>query len=110
MQEKWTFKFDEGNIEDLLKKEEKELGILLSYYFKREGAIAEKVSLKGQADYQTKVSGNLVLEFDLVHFNACLDIHEQKREQMKVDFLIDEINSELTLIGPFWPERDEGEI
>jgi hypothetical protein len=110
MQEKWTFKFDEENIENLLSKEARDLGIFLSYYFKKEGAVAEKVSLKGQVEFQTKVSGNLVLEFDLVHFNACLAIHEQKRDQIKVNFLIDEINRELTLIGPFWPERDGDEI
>jgi hypothetical protein len=110
MQEKWTFKFDEENIENLLSKEARDLGIFLSYYFKKEGAVAEKVSLKGQVEFQTKVSGNLVLEFDLVHFNACLAIHEQKRDQIKVNFLIDEINREMTLIGPFWPERDGDEI
>lgn len=110
MQEKWTFKFEEGNLEDLLKKEEKDLGIFLSYYFKREGAIAEKVKLKDQAEFLTDVSGNLILEFDLVHFNACLAINEQKREQIKVDFLIDKITKQLTLIGPYWPERGVDEI
>ena len=110
MQEKWTFKFEEGNLEDLLKKEEKDLGIFLSYYFKREGAIAEKVKLKDQAEFLTDVSGNLILEFDLVHFNACLAINEQKREQIKVDFLIDKRTNQLTLIGPYWPERGVDEI
>lgn len=110
MQEKWTFKFENEKIEDLLKKEEKDLGIFLSYYFKREGAIAEKVKLKDPVEFLTDVSGNLVLEFDLVHFNACLAIHEQKREQIKVDFLIDKRNIQLTLIGPYWPERGIDEI
>lgn len=110
MQEKWTFKYEEGNLAELLNKEEKDLGIFLSYYFKREGAIAEKVSLKGNAEYLTDFSGSLILEFDLVHFNACLDIDEQQREEMKVDFFIDKRNNQLILTGPSWPERGVDEI
>ncbi|MEN2282081.1 hypothetical protein AAGF08_08075 [Algoriphagus sp. SE2] len=110
MQEKWTFKFEEENLEEVLKNEEKDLGIFLSYYFKREGAIAEKVSLKGQTNYETDFSGSLILEFDLIHFNACLAIHEQKREEMKVDFMIDKRKKQLILIGPNWPERGVDEI
>jgi len=110
MQEKWSFKFEEENIEEFLKKEERDLGIFLSYYFKQEGAIVEKVILKDQVEFLTNVSGNLVLEFDLVHFNACLAINEQKREQIKVDFVIDKKANQLTLIGPYWPERGVDEI
>ncbi|WP_296705790.1 hypothetical protein [Algoriphagus sp.] len=110
MQEKWIFKFKEENLEELLNKEEKDLGIFLSYYFKREGAVAEKVRLKRQAEYLTDFSGNLILEFDLVHFNACLAIHSQKREEMKVEFIIDKTQNQLTLIGPYWPERGNDEI
>ena len=110
MQEKWTFKFEEENLEGLLNKEEKDLGIFLSYYFKSEGAVAEKVRLRGKAEYLTDFSGNLILEFDLVHFNACLAIHEQKREKMKVDFIIEKGINQLTLIGPYWPERGIDEI
>lgn len=110
MQEKWSFNFEGENIEELLKDKAKDLGIFLTYYFKREGAIAEKVSLKGYPEYSTDVSGNLILEFDLVHFNACLDINEQKREQMKIDFNIDKLSNQLTLIGPYWPERGVDDI
>ncbi|MBN3582042.1 hypothetical protein JYB64_06555 [Algoriphagus aestuarii] len=117
MQESWTFHIDplnKGTFEDVikatLKKEEKDLGIFLSFYFRKEGAIAEKTILKDSPVFETEKSGNLILEFDLVHFNACLAIHEQKREQMTIDFFMDQIESKLTLKGPYWPERGVDEI
>ena len=117
MQESWAFQLTDLNkkdfksaVESTLKKEEKDLGIFLSFYFKKEGAVAEKVVLIDEPIFNSSNSGSLTLEFDLVHFNACLAIHEQKRDQMKVDFLIDENENKLTLTGPYWPERGVDDI
>ncbi|WP_245579254.1 hypothetical protein [Algoriphagus mannitolivorans] len=82
MQETWTFEFpksqqtEEGLLQ-LLQIHQKELGIFLSYYYKKEGAVAENVALRGNPEFESNISGRMVLEFDLVHFNACLAIHDQ---------------------------------
>lgn len=115
MQEYWSFDFPKTDspldqLIQTLETEQKELGIFLSYYYKKEGALAEKVLLKGQPDFTDKFRGNLVLDFDLVHFNACLAIHEQEREELKVAFEIDQSSEKLKLVGPYWPERGIDEI
>lgn len=115
MQETWTFEFPSSqNTEDdlvsLLSEKELELGIFLSYYYKKEGAVTEKVKLKSGPEFKSKTSGSIVLDFDLVHFNACLAIHEQAREEMKIRFEIDPINQKIKLIGAYWPERGMDEI
>ncbi|MCH6200770.1 hypothetical protein MMU07_14385 [Aquiflexum sp. LQ15W] len=51
-----------------------------------------------------------MLDFDLVHFNAYLNIHEQKRDKMDVQFEFDPLFQNLTLTGPYWPEREMDEI
>jgi hypothetical protein len=61
MQETWKFivkpedrsKNPESLLKDLLVTNEKDLGIFLSYYFKKEGAVAEKVKLKGEIEFLT---------------------------------------------------------
>ena len=114
MQETWTFSLPESNeptIDELkafLTEKQKELGIFLSYYFKKEGALAEKVNLGSVIHFKDQSSGEFILEFDLIHFNACLAINEQKRDQMKITFIIE--GSLLTLKGPYWPEREMDEI
>jgi len=118
MQETWKFmvkpedrsKNLESLLKDLLVTNEKDLGIFLSYYFKKEGAITEKVKLKGEILFAESTKGKLTLDFDLVHFNACLNIHEQKRDEMPVQFEFDPLFQNLTLTGPYWPEREMDEI
>ena len=115
MQETWTFDFPKtdtamAQLIQKLEKEQKELGIFLSYYYKKEGALAEKVALKGEPEFKEDLGGTLVLDFDLVHFNACLAIHEQKREEISVTFEIDPFSEKLKLTGPYWPERGMDEI
>lgn len=51
-----------------------------------------------------------MLDFDLVYFNTCLNIHEQKRDEMPIQFEFDPLFQNLTLIGPYWPEREMDEI
>jgi hypothetical protein len=117
MQEKWNFEIEQSNdlnseksIKDLIQSKEKDLGIFLSYYFKKEGAIAEKVSLGSEITFLTDYTGKFKLEFDLVHFNACLAINEQKRDLIEMNFEFDSDFKNLTLIGPYWPERGMDEI
>ncbi|MDR7132373.1 hypothetical protein J2X69_004740 [Algoriphagus sp. 4150] len=114
MQEAWTFELpkSEKPLSDQIKKvlldNQKNLGIFLSYYFKKEGALAERVDLGSEINFKDQNSGDFQLDFDLVHFNACLAIHEQKRDQMKITFEI--VNDNLSLKGPYWPEREMDEI
>lgn len=115
MQETWTFDFPptlnpKEDLKILLAEKERELGIFLSYYYKKEGAVAEKVILKYGPEFESKTTGTLILDFDLVHFNACLAIHEQAREEMKIRFEIDEANQKIKLTGPYWPSREMDEI
>lgn len=117
MQETWNFEVDpsskpntENSIKELIHTNEKDLGIFLSYYFKREGAIAEKVSLGSEITFMTDHTGKFKLEFDLVHFNACLAINEQKRDLIQISFEFDSDFKNLKLTGPYWPERGMDEI
>lgn len=115
MQETWTFDFTPTknplrDLELLLAQKEKELGIFLSYYYKKEGAVTEKVKVKSGPEFESKTTGSMILDFDLVHFNACLAIHEQAREEMKIGFEIDGRDQKLILTGPYWPERSMDEI
>ncbi|WP_339755399.1 hypothetical protein [Algoriphagus aquimarinus] len=114
MQETWTLtlpsteKPTSQELKQVLTVNEKDLGIFLSYYFKKEGALAEKVNLGSEINFKDESSGDFELEFDLVHYNACLAIHDQKRDQMKITFEIE--NDKLNLKGPYWPEREMDEI
>lgn len=115
MQESWVFDFPptpnpKEDLVKLLAEKEQELGIFLSYYYKKEGAVTEKVKLKTGPEFESNSTGSMVLDFDLVHFNACLAIHEQAREEMKIRFEIDVANQKVKLIGPYWPSREMDEI
>lgn len=117
MQEKWNFEVGQSkdlNSEDAIKylilSKEKDLGIFLSYYFKKEGAIAEKVALGSEILFLTELTGKFKLEFDLVHFNACLAINEQKRDLIEISFEFNSDFKNITLTGPYWPERGMDEI
>ena len=118
MQESWEFSVPlhlqtkdlEELLISLLVENEKELGIFLSYYFKKEGAVAEKVQLETPPQFKEKFNGNIWVSFDLVYFNACLNIHEQNRDKIELGFEFSEDLSYLKLIGPYWPEREMDEI
>jgi hypothetical protein len=115
MQETWTFDFpftisSKEDLKSLLIEKEKDLGIFLSYYYKKEGAVAEKVILKSDVNFATETTGSFDLEFVLAYFNACLAINEQAREEMKIAFEIDSKTKKIKLIGAFWPSREMDEI
>ncbi|UZD23845.1 hypothetical protein PBT90_10645 [Algoriphagus halophytocola] len=114
MQEIWSLTIPNSKnpnsevLKQTLKENQKDLGIFLSYYFKKEGALAEKVDLASEITFNDPETGSFNLEFDLIHFNACLAIHEQKREQLKITFEIQ--GKQFILKGPYWPEREMDEI
>lgn len=115
MQESWTFDFPlsqnpKEDLKALFVSNEKELGIFLSYYFKKEGAVAEKVKLKSGPEFDSMTTGAFLLDFDLVNFNACLAIHEKAKAEIKISFEIDENNQKVKLKGPYWPSREMDEI
>ena len=116
MQENWTFIIGEETLDnemaihDFLEKRKKELGIFLSFYFKKDGAVAENVRVIKTLLLDGKKSGNLTLLFDVVYFNACLAIHEQEQDKMVLKFKLDSENKKFDLIGPYWPEREMDEI
>lgn len=118
MQEMWKFdistSLQDKNltrlIQDILLENQKEMGIFLSYYYKKEGAVVENVQLNGPINFFNENKGDFMVDFDLVHFNACLNIHEQDREKMKIQFGIEKNSNQLILSGPYWAERGMDEI
>jgi hypothetical protein len=115
MQHSWTFdlpalSYSEADLKELLTLNRKELGIFLSYNYKNEGAVAENVSILPDFEFESSNTGYFTLEFDLVHFNACLAIHDKAKEKMKITFKIDIPNQKLHLTCPFWPSREMDEI
>lgn len=118
MQETWRIDIStsiEGKkldhlIEESLLKSQKDLGIFLSYYYKKEGAVTENVQLNGIINFLGESKGDFLVDFELIHFNACLNIHEQNKEKMKIQFELDLDSKELILTGPYWPEREMDEI
>ncbi|TDQ19065.1 hypothetical protein DFQ04_0882 [Algoriphagus boseongensis] len=115
MQETWTFDFiqktqTEDDLDAFLNSKKKDLGIFLSYYFRKQGAIAENVKLVKSPSFSSPSSGIIQLEFELVHFNACLAINEKQTDQMEVTFEILPQSQQLRLTGPYWPSREMDEI
>jgi hypothetical protein len=117
MQEKWNFEIAQEiemitkqTIEHLIQEKRKELEIFLSYYFKKEGAIAEHVSLSSSIEFIAVNKGKFKLKFHLIHFNACLAIHYQKADDLEIDFEFDSISKSLSLTLPFSHERGMDEI
>lgn len=118
MQETWTLRFKNENkensldslVKETLRQNQKELGIFLSYYTRKEGAVAEEVSLLGPVNFQEIHKGDFMLAFTKEFFNACLNIQEKERSQMKIGFSLDLTNSQINLIGPNIPEREPDEL
>lgn len=115
MQEYWSFELPncttlpEG-LEAVMQQKQIELGVFLSYYYKREGAVVENVSQASELQFTSPISGTLTAAFDLIYFNACRDIHQQEREEMELQVHWDEEKRILRLQGEYWPTRDGDEI
>lgn len=118
MQESWKFDISgreenenmEDTITETLSRNALEMGIFLSYYYRKEGAVVENVKQVGKTEFSESLKGKISVVFNLIHYNACLNIHEQGSEKMVIDFKLDRDNRELNLIGPYWPERGMDEI
>ena len=115
MQESCTFDFtfDTPSSEAwscLIQTHQRDLGIFLSYYYKRQGAVVEKVKLKTAPQLDSPDSGILCLGFELVYFNACQDLHETQAEEMNLSYQFDAAKKTLNLLGAYWPTREPDEI
>jgi len=115
MQESWTFEFSFDRLTSeawtwLIQTQQRELSIFLSYYYKRQGAVVEKVKLKTDPPLNSQDSGTLCLGFELIYFNACQDLHETQSEEMNLSFQFDAEKKSLKLVGPYWPIREPDEI
>ncbi len=119
MQETWKIKLmelatdrspdSEAWLRQVFQDRRAEIGIFLSYYYRSEGAVVENVSLQSHCA-ETVTEGNLIVRFDLVHYNACLNIHEQGKEAMELRYQIFPSQGEILLTGPYWPEREPDEM
>lgn len=118
MQESWKFDLSvceetvdlKEIISETLSEKALEMGIFLSYYYKKEGAVVENVKLVDNIEFTDTLKGKLSVVFDLIYFNACLNINEQGNEKMEIDFELEKDKRELILVGPYWPERGMDEI
>lgn len=118
MQESWTFTLNEDIkvenseilIQNVISRENKDFGIFLSYYFRKDGAVVENVSFNSIELGNEKTKGKVMVSFDLIHFNACLNIHEQGKEKMELTYHIFFESNSIEFKGPFWPERGMDEI
>ncbi|EKB50880.1 hypothetical protein [Cecembia lonarensis] len=118
MQHSWSFHLPESIphpiskvcLKKFFEDSTKDLGIFLSYYFRKEGAVTENVSIPEEPVFESESSGTVRVQFDLIYFNACLNIHEEEKDQMLLSFSILEEDHLLTVIGPYWPERGMDEI
>lgn len=118
MQETWKFKlsepFEANNTQSilvhLLENNTRDLGIFLSYYYRKQGAVVENVVIFSSPVFMDEFSGKVKVTFDLVFFNACLNIHEKEIEQMELSFKILPEDALFVFTGPNWPEREVDEI
>ncbi len=116
MQESWNFSCPAGArdvetlIQGIVDTQSREMEIFLSYYYKAEGAVVEQIHLLNTPQREDEYSGKVLVGFRLVHFNACLNIHDEAPEKMELSYQYDPQARQLTLSGPDWPEREPDEI
>ncbi|UCS92574.1 hypothetical protein KZP23_18040 [Echinicola marina] len=116
MQESWKFKLKNTHsgpkdlIRETILKEKKEWNIFISLYAKLDGAIAEDISLKEIKSMDTDLTGTIILAFKKIFYNACLNIHEQDKDKIELDYQIDTEKDEIVFTGPLIPERGMDDI
>ncbi|HSJ68723.1 MAG TPA: hypothetical protein VK921_13650 [Anditalea sp.] len=116
MQENWTFDITE-RVEDsidvvtsIIAEKQHEMGIFLSYYYRKEGAVVENVVMNSEPIEDDEYNGKVMVNFDLIHYNACLNIHENKKHYLELEYEIDPATYTISFKGPYWPERGQDEI
>ena len=107
---KWNEEEFKDSIIQLLVRYKKELGIMLSYYYKDVGGLVEEVKLDSQITFTSPTSGYFKVSFDVVHFNACLDIHQLNQDCMILHMDLISHTNNIKITGPLWPEREPDEI
>ena len=70
MKESWSFELPKcttlpEGLEVVMQLKQIELGIFLSYYYKKGGAVVEKVSQASETQFTSHISGTLSVAFDL---------------------------------------------
>jgi hypothetical protein len=120
MQEKWTLENlnppDDRSqdhsvwLEEVVLRHRKEMAIFLSYYFRKEGAVVENVRMIGSVQGVSGIEGTITVIFDVVFFNACLNINETTSDQLTLSYRLTDEKTALLLTGPYWPEREPDEI
>jgi hypothetical protein len=118
MQESWEFDFKPSDgqpitvgLGDLIEKKSKEVGIYLSYYYRGEGGLVEQVALKDDMVFKSPTTGSLKVNFYVIYYNACLNIHsEDNKDEMTLHFEIDTNREKVKFTGPHWPQREPDEI
>jgi len=95
---------------DLFDQNSQEMGIFLSYYYRKEGAVVENVRMIPPAADLSDLSGSIDVTFQLIHFNACLNIHDTNTEELTLSYDLSDNGTKLLLTGPNWPEREPDEI
>lgn len=114
MQETWVFDLlpsndlpNEAVLAELIETKAKEVGIYLSYYYRPEGGLVEQVSLKDDIMFKTPITGSLKVEFDVIYYNACLNINSaDNKDEMLLHFDINPEQQKVTFTGPYWPQRE----
>ncbi|WP_200978811.1 hypothetical protein [Echinicola sp. 20G] len=116
MQESWKFKLTNVHsgpkdlIRETIHNEQKEWNIFISLYAKLDGAIAEDISLEETKSLDTDFSGTVTIVFKKIYYNACLNIHEQDKDKIKLDYHMDTEKGEIMFTGPLVPERGMDDI
>lgn len=116
MQENWTFKITEpiedydGVVSSIIAEKQREMGIFLSYYYRKDGAVVENVFMSSDPIDDDEYHGKVMVDFDLIHYNACLNINESKKHFLELEYELDPDNYTISFKGPFLPERGQDEI
>ena len=113
MQESWEFDFNPSDdlpvavwLGALIEKRAKEVGIYLSYYYRGEGGLVEQVSLEDVV-VESPTTGSLKVNFYVIYYNACLNIHsEDNKDKMTLHFEIEPNRKTVKFTGPYWPQRE----
>ncbi|GGZ32840.1 hypothetical protein GCM10007049_28070 [Echinicola pacifica] len=115
MQHSWKFpihpdqhssgQLDQEAISQILLSHKRELEILISHYTKADGALGEEPEITEFSD-----SGSLKISFNKAYYNACLNINETDKDNLRFEFKIDQQTSTLLLTGPDFGERGMDEL
>ncbi len=124
MQEKTTLKVEQEILGAIANGNPEAIKVLNMYFKNNLKSIQDLLFNyhyeKRERIYDLKIDENSIVidnhygSFKVIYmigfFNACADLDYNAPEKMKIDFIIDEKNSEIILTGEYWPERGQDEI